>query len=45
MTIGAHFNSWHAGTGVSDNAAGVAVMMESMRLALWLSKLVRVKPQ
>ena len=29
---GAHFDSWHAGTGATDNAAGSAVMMEAMRI-------------
>jgi Zn-dependent M28 family amino/carboxypeptidase len=29
---GAHFDSWHAGTGATDNAAGSAVMMEVMRI-------------
>ena len=32
VMIGAHFDSWHAGTGATDNAAGSAVMMEAMRL-------------
>jgi carboxypeptidase Q len=30
--IGGHFDSWHAGTGATDNAAGSAVMMEAMRI-------------
>ena len=30
--LGAHFDSWHTGTGATDNAAGSAVMMEAMRL-------------
>ena len=30
--LGAHFDSWHAGTGTVDNAAGSAVMMEAMRI-------------
>lgn len=30
--IGAHLDSWHGGTGAADNAAGVAVMMEVMRI-------------
>jgi len=29
---GAHIDSWHAGTGATDNAAGVAVMMEAARV-------------
>ena len=32
VMLGAHFDSWHAGTGATDNAAGVAIMMEAMRL-------------
>jgi carboxypeptidase Q len=32
VMIGAHFDSWHAGTGATDNAAGSSVMMEAMRI-------------
>ncbi|MBS1485984.1 MAG: M20/M25/M40 family metallo-hydrolase [Bacteroidetes bacterium] len=32
VMIGAHLDSWHSGTGATDNAAGSAVMMEAMRL-------------
>jgi hypothetical protein len=32
VMIGAHFDSWTAGTGATDNAAGSAVMMEAMRI-------------
>jgi hypothetical protein len=32
VMIGGHFDSWHAGTGATDNAAGSAVMMEVMRI-------------
>ena len=32
VIIGAHFDSWHGGTGATDNAAGSAVMMEVMRI-------------
>lgn len=32
VMIGAHFDSWHTGTGTSDNGVGTAVMMEAMRL-------------
>ncbi|OOQ59109.1 M28 family metallopeptidase [Mucilaginibacter pedocola] len=32
IMIGGHFDSWHAGTGATDNAAGSAVMMEAMRI-------------
>ena len=30
--VGAHLDSWHAGTGSNDNGAGCAVMMEAMRI-------------
>ncbi|MGH9142668.1 MAG: M20/M25/M40 family metallo-hydrolase [Vicinamibacterales bacterium] len=32
VMLGAHFDSWHSGTGATDNAAGSAVMMEAIRL-------------
>ncbi len=32
VMIGAHFDSWHAATGATDNAAGCAVMLEAMRI-------------
>jgi hypothetical protein len=32
VMIGAHFDSWQAGTGATDNAAGSAVMLEAMRI-------------
>jgi carboxypeptidase Q len=32
VMLGAHFDSWHSGTGATDNAAGDAVMMEAMRI-------------
>jgi hypothetical protein len=32
VVIGAHLDSWHAGTGATDNGAGVAVMMEAARI-------------
>ncbi|MFN8582059.1 MAG: M20/M25/M40 family metallo-hydrolase [Gemmatimonadaceae bacterium] len=32
VMLGAHFDSWHAGTGATDNAAGSAVMMEAVRI-------------
>jgi hypothetical protein len=32
VMVGAHFDSWSAGTGATDNAAGSAVMMEVMRI-------------
>jgi len=32
VMLGGHFDSWHSGTGATDNAAGSAVMMEAMRI-------------
>ncbi len=32
IMVGAHFDSWHTGTGATDNAAGSAVMIEVMRI-------------
>lgn len=32
VIIGAHIDSWHAGSGANDNAAGIIVMMEAMRI-------------
>ena len=46
VMLGAHFDSWHSGTGATDNAAGSAVMMEAMRilkaLGLPLRRTVRI---
>jgi hypothetical protein len=44
--IGAHLDSWFGGTGATDNAAGVAVVMEAMRilnkLGLKMNRTVRM---
>jgi len=32
VMLGAHFDSWHGGTGATDNAAGSAVMIEAVRI-------------
>lgn len=32
VIVGAHLDSWHGGTGAVDNAAGVAIAMEALRL-------------
>ncbi len=32
VMLGAHFDSWHSGTGASDNGCGSATMMEAVRL-------------
>ena len=46
VMIGAHFDSWHAGTGATDNGAGSAVMIEVMRilktLNLTMDRTVRI---
>jgi len=46
VMVGGHFDSWHYGTGATDNAAGSAVAMEAMRilkkLNLKMDRTVRV---
>lgn len=46
MMLGAHYDSWHSGTGATDNGAGSVVMMEAMRIlkttALPLRRTVRI---
>lgn len=32
VMLGGHLDSWHGGTGATDNAAGCAVMMEALRI-------------
>ena len=41
VMLGAHLDSWHSGTGATDNAAGSAVMMEAVRIL----KALDVKPR
>ena len=41
VMIGAHLDSWHASPNASDNASGVAVMLEAMRIL----KAVGAKPR
>ena len=41
VLLGAHLDSWHSSTGATDNGAGVAVMMEAVRLL----KAVGAKPR
>lgn len=38
VIIGAHLDSWHSGTGTTDNAAGSSVMIEAMRILKSLGK-------
>lgn len=40
VMLGAHFDSWHSGTGATDNGCGSATMMEAVRL---LTKVVEAK--
>jgi hypothetical protein len=46
VMVGAHFDSWHSGTGATDNGAGSAVMIEVVRilkaLNLKLDRTVRI---
>ncbi len=32
VMLGAHLDSWHAGTGATDNAGGCAIILEAMRI-------------
>ncbi|MEO8348960.1 MAG: M20/M25/M40 family metallo-hydrolase [Acidobacteriota bacterium] len=41
VMLGAHMDSWHAATGATDNAAGVAAAMEAVRIL----KAVGAKPR
>ena len=38
VMLGGHMDSWHSGTGATDNGAGVAVAMEAMRILRALNK-------
>jgi Zn-dependent M28 family amino/carboxypeptidase len=46
VMLGAHLDSWHAGTGATDNAAGCAVALEAVRilktLGLAMDRSVRI---
>jgi carboxypeptidase Q len=41
VMVGAHLDSWHTGTGATDDAAGCAIVMEAMRIL----KALKVKPR
>jgi hypothetical protein len=41
VLVGAHLDSWHAGTGATDNAGSVAAIMEAMRIL----KAIGVQPE
>lgn len=41
VMLGAHFDSWHSGTGATDNAVGCGVVMEAVRIL----KAIGVQPR
>jgi carboxypeptidase Q len=41
VMVGGHLDSWHTGTGATDNADGVATIMEAMRIL----KTLNIKPR
>jgi len=41
VMLGAHFDTWHSGTGATDNSAGCAVIIEAVRIL----KALNVKPR
>ena len=45
VIFGAHFDSWHAATGATDNGAGSSVMMEVARILLETIKESGVQPR
>lgn len=45
VMFGAHYDSWHTGTGATDNGAGSSVMMEVARILLETIKETGVQPK
>lgn len=45
VIFGAHIDSWHTGTGATDNGAGSAVMMEAARILMETIKESGIKPR
>jgi hypothetical protein len=45
VMIGAHFDSWHSGTGATDNGTGSAACMEAMRILETVMKNDGLKPR
>jgi hypothetical protein len=45
VMFGAHLDSWHTGTGATDNGAGSAVMMEAARIIMEHMKATGEKPK
>jgi carboxypeptidase Q len=41
VMLGGHFDTWHAGTGATDNGAGCAISMEAVRIL----KAIGIKPR
>ncbi len=45
VMLGAHFDTWHSGTGATDNNTGTATCMEALRILQRLSKDYGLKPR
>ena len=45
VMLGAHLDSWHSGTGATDNGAGSVIMMEAVRILKALDKDFGIKPR
>jgi carboxypeptidase Q len=45
VMFGAHYDSWHAGTGATDNGSGSSVMMEAARILIETIKETGIKPR
>ncbi len=45
VMFGGHFDSWQAGTGATDNAAGSSVMLEAARILIETIKETGIKPR
>jgi hypothetical protein len=45
VMFGAHFDSWHAATGATDNGAGSTVMMEAARILQEVIKETGIQPR
>ncbi len=45
VMFGGHFDSWHAGTGATDNASGSSVMLEAARIIIETIKETGIQPR
>ena len=45
VMLGAHLDSWHAGTGATDNGAGTMVMMEAVRILEQVFQGLKTQPR